>query len=294
MTLIGEIKECIEEQLDKGKEKFVIFPYGEIGMKVHDVLAKVYGVEPAYIIDNSICKYNAKIKSLEFLKEIKCQEYVFILAGKNIRIYEELKRELLHYVSDDNIAELSSMKLKSENRRMGKVGKYSYGPLCDHWLVESVGSFCSFALGCDAVENHAIGYISTHPFLYWCGENDSMHSVAHAYQLEGVNPKGKVEKLKKSKIGNDVWIGKNVIITNGANIGNGVIAAAGAVITKDVPDYAIAAGVPARIIRYRYTSEQIESLNRIQWWNWSDDEIRARYDDFYIPIEEFIAKYDKS
>lgn len=112
--------------------------------------------------------------------------------------------------------------------------------------------------------------------------------------FRGVEPKGRAEKLHRITIGNDVWLGANVIITNGANIGNGVIAGAGAVITKDVPDYAIVAGVPARIIRYRYTPEQIEALNRIQWWNWSDEEIRERYEDFYIPIEEFIAKYDKS
>lgn len=79
-------------------------------------------------------------------------------------------------------------------------------------------------------------------------------------------------------------------MTNSANIGNGVIAAAGSVITKDVPDYAIVAGVPARIIRYRYQSEQIDALNAIAWWNWTDDQIRERFDDFYLPIEEFIPK----
>lgn len=88
-----------------------------------------------------------------------------------------------------------------------------------------------------------------------------------------------------------MWLGKNVIITNGANIGNGVIAGAGAVITKDIPDYAVVVGAPARIIRYRYTKEQIESLNRIQWWNWSDDKIRERYDDFYLSVDLFIDKY---
>lgn len=86
---------------------------------------------------------------------------------------------------------------------------------------------------------------------------------------------------------------KNVTITNYSNSGNGVIAAAGAVITKDVPDYAIVAGVPARIIRYRYTPEQIKALNKIAWWDWSDDEIRERFDDFYLPIEEFIKNINR-
>ncbi|NLZ49867.1 MAG: hypothetical protein GX895_14010 [Clostridiales bacterium] len=93
-------------------------------------------------------------------------------------------------------------------------------------------------------------------------------------------------------MGNDVWLGRNVTITNGANIGNGVIAGAGAVITKDVPDYAIVVGAPAKIVRYRYNPEQIEALNRICWWDWSDEQIRERYDDFFLPIDDFIAKYD--
>lgn len=59
-----------------------------------------------------------------------------------------------------------------------------------------------------------------------------------------------------------------------------------------MPDYAIVAGVPARIIKYRYNPEQIAALNRIAWWDWSDDDIRERYDDFYLSIDEFIKKYD--
>ena len=100
-------------------------------------------------------------------------------------------------------------------------------------------------------------------------------------------------RRKRSRIGSDVWLGQNVLITNGADIGNGVIAGAGTVITKDVPDYAIAVGVPARVIRYRYLPDQIAALNRIKWWNWTDDEIRERFDDLYLPISEFITKYDK-
>lgn len=72
----------------------------------------------------------------------------------------------------------------------------------------------------------------------------------------------------RSRIGNDVWLGRNVIVTNYANIGNGVIAGAGTIITKDVPDYAFVVGAPARIIRYRYSPEEIAALNKIAWWDW--------------------------
>lgn len=79
--------------------------------------------------------------------------------------------------------------------------------------------------------------------------------------FEGVQPKGK-SRNKRITIGNDFWLGRNVIITNGANIGNGVIADVGAVITKDIPDYAVVV-VPVKIIRYRYAPEQINALNKI-------------------------------
>ena len=163
-----------------------------------------------------------------------------------------------------------------------------------------MGAFCSFAIGSDVVENHVIDYVSTHPFLYadsevnktfWYHYDD--HKEA-AWYFPGVKPKGIVKKLSRIIIGNDVWLGRNVIITNGANIGNGVIAGAGAIITKDVPDYAVVLGVPARIVRYRYTKEQIEKLNKIAWWDWPDEVIRKRYNDFFIRIDEFIEKYEST
>ena len=69
-----------------------------------------------------------------------------------------------------------------------------------------------------------------------------------------------------------------------------VRAAAGAIITKDVPDYAIVAGVPAKIIGYRFKEDQIEKLNKIEWWNWSDQKINECYEDF-LDIEIFINKH---
>lgn len=178
-----------------------------------------------------------------------------------------------------------------------ECGKYSYGPLCDHWLVKSVGAFCSFAIGSDVVENHPVDYLSTHPFIYadsninsvLLGKYEEMKRAR--WYVPGIKPKGIVKTLKRIEIGNDVWLGRNVIITNGANIGNGVIAGAGAVITKDVPDYAVVGGVPAQIIRYRYSEDQIEKLNKIAWWNWSDNQLKERYSDFFIGAEDFIDKY---
>lgn len=107
-----------------------------------------------------------------------------------------------------------------------------------------------------------------------------------------MNPHGSFYKTRRIKIGNDVWLGRNVLITNGFNIGDGVIA--DAIITKDVPDYAIVMGLTARVTHYRYPLEQIKELNKIAWWDWTNEEIRERFEDFCLPIDKFLGKYRKA
>lgn len=291
MSLIIEIKELIENELNKGNCSFLIYPYGNVGMQVKYVLNEVYGIKEKYILDNKLCRYNINIKPLTFLSNLDMEGMVLILASTNLNIYKQLKKEAEKYLLRGTIAELKGMKEESIET---KKGKHSYGPLCNHWLVESVGAFCSFAPGTDVVQNHAVQYISTSTFLYQGFDSIFPHPY-EAYSnsewyIEGVRPYGNVNKLKRITIGNDVWLGQNVLITNGSNIGNGAIAGAGAIITKDVPDYAVVVGAPARIIRYRYTLEQIDALNKIQWWNWPDEIIREKYHDFYLPIEDFIER----
>lgn len=66
-TLISQIKECIEHKLDAGFRKFIIFPFGDVGMQVKEVLRNAYGIEAEYVLDNNLCKYNSDIMELEFL-----------------------------------------------------------------------------------------------------------------------------------------------------------------------------------------------------------------------------------
>ncbi|MBT8276145.1 MAG: CatB-related O-acetyltransferase [Bacteroidia bacterium] len=89
--------------------------------------------------------------------------------------------------------------------------------------------------------------------------------------LDGLMTKYKTNE--RTIIGNDVWIGKNVIILGGVTIGNGAIIAAGSVVTRDVPHYHIAAGVPAKSIRQRFSDKVVEELLELEWWNKSEDEI---------------------
>ena len=294
MDFISIVNKCVEKEYEKtGKlPKFIIFPFGEEGRMLNSFLKEAYDIEPAYIIDSFYSKYNPKIKPLSFLGDINCDEYIVIVACTSPHKALKMENLVLQYVSKANILDLSEAgKIKRDN-----VGRYSYGALCGNPHIESIGNFCSISDDCGIRKNHSIKYISTHPIMY-CNELDIFgfnydEAKKTEYYMEGIQPKGKSHNNKKHKIGHDVWIGSRALLLNSCNIGNGAIVAAGAVVTKDVPDYAVVAGVPAKVIRYRYTPEQIEALNRIEWWNWTDDEIRERYDDFFIDIEEFIAKYD--
>ena len=133
--------------------------------------------------------------------------------------------------------------------------------------------------------------VGPHPTVYL-----THHSIFYKNKPWGFHPEW-VERIEFnespiSHIGNDVWIGTRAIVMDGVSIGDGAIVAAGAVVTKDVPPYAIVGGVPAKIIRYRFSEEIIEQLLKIQWWNMSDENITKHIKLFHIsnPSMEDIAR----
>lgn len=282
----------------------IIYPFGEIGIQVKTILNSAYGIQESIIIDSELSKYNQDIKSLDILEAINTKDYVLILASINSDIIEQLKENAVKYFDEDMIFTIDIEEpwwKRATNNVHTEIGKYSSGPLCvNHPLIERIGAFCSFAEGCCVHGNHAMEYITTHPMLYKGSKNSPLeNAVAYDeykdadWYFENVEPIGRLKDAKRITIGNDVWLGRNVIIVNYSNIGNGVIAGAGTVITHDIPDYAVVVGVPARIIKYRYEKEQIEKLNSIKWWDWSDEIIRERFPDFYLPVSQFIEKYGK-
>lgn len=131
-----------------------------------------------------------------------------------------------------------------------------------------IGRYCSIA-------NDAIIGPSEHPI-----ENFSTHPIS--YDVE--NYPG---KETKTKIGNDVWIGTRAIIKKGVTIGDGAVVAAGAVVTKNVPPYAIVAGVPTKIIKYRFEPEIIQKLIELEWWMLPLDRLQDLKN---LPIENAIEK----
>ena len=135
------------------------------------------------------------------------------------------------------------------------VGNYTYGELTVLTFKKGprlkVGNFCSIASGVVFVlsADHDISRISTFPFKTKCLKTEKYEAVS----------KGDI------KVGDDVWIGQNAIILSGVNIGQGAVIAAGAVVTKDVPPYAIVAGVPAKIIRYRFETDIVDKMLHIDF-----------------------------
>lgn len=100
-------------------------------------------------------------------------------------------------------------------------------------------------------------------------------------------------KEKETVIGHDTWIGHGAIIQAGVTVGNGAVIGGGAVVTKDVPPYAIVVGIPAIIKKYRFTPEQVTSLQQIEWWNWTHSEMKKHVQDFQLPIDQFIHIHSK-
>ncbi|MNI40841.1 Chloramphenicol acetyltransferase [compost metagenome] len=125
--------------------------------------------------------------------------------------------------------------------------------------------------------NHPLNLITTHPILYIPeGEILGYEGVPGILSKDEVIDLYSMPYNQKIVIGNDVWIGANAVILPGVTLGDGAVIGAGAVVTKDVPPYAIVGGVPAKVIRYRFTPEEIEVLLRIKWWEWEIEEIKSK------------------
>jgi acetyltransferase-like isoleucine patch superfamily enzyme len=164
-----------------------------------------------------------------------------------------------------NIITEAPVRLSGELNMIGTIGAHTYvrygsriGSACGH-----IGRFCSIAPGvCIGDGDHPLDWLSSHPFQW--GERGWVTFDTFRSHDWPVRTKPK----RKTHIGNDVWIGTNAVITMGVRVGDGAVIGAGAIVTRDVPPYAIVGGVPARIIRFRFPPETIARLLKLRWWQY--------------------------
>jgi acetyltransferase-like isoleucine patch superfamily enzyme len=149
-----------------------------------------------------------------------------------------------------------------------------------------IGNYCSIARGVVLI---------THPGHYPPkGMEDRRVATfpVHRIRGHGFLPRYYLKEPRNFVvIGNDVTIGANAIILPGVTVGDGAIIGAGAVVAHDVPPFAVVAGVPAKVLKYRFSPEQIKKLLHIAWWNWDEKKIFDNMDYFYENVNAFIEKF---
>jgi acetyltransferase-like isoleucine patch superfamily enzyme len=161
-----------------------------------------------------------------------------------------------------------------------RLGDYSYVGARSRLTQTIVGKFS--CIGPDVViglgKHPARDLVSIHPAFYSpnCQAGFSFVSRSH------------INENEICKIGNDVWIGARAIILDGVSVGDGAIIGAGAVVTKDVPSYAVVAGVPAKVLRFRFELAEIEFLQRFKWWDRDIQWLRKNHELFH-DVKNFIA-----
>lgn len=168
---------------------------------------------------------------------------------------------------------------------MVKIGRHTYQADVQfrYWTPSeniTIGSFCSIAdqVTIFAGGQHRTDLTSTYPLA-----------------LKLMNHPGQDPVYKTTKdtiIGNDVWIGTKSLILGGIKIGHGAVIATASVVCTDVPPYAIVAGNPATIIRYRFSQSLVDKLLKINWWDWPDETIKNNIAWFYKPANEFVTQFE--
>ena len=148
------------------------------------------------------------------------------------------------FVSANNRIDPTVVVYRMAKIKGASIGRYSYIGNDTDVECADIGQFCSISDHCRiGMGGHTLNHLSTCPLFTQKAE------------------------ANRALIGNDVCVGSHVLINGGVTVGNGAVIGAGAVVVKDVPPYAIVGGVPAKVIRYRFSPEIIQRLLELEWWN---------------------------
>lgn len=209
-------------------------------------------------------------KLLKLLK--RCTSYIHAKKKKHSTV-ENFLHIPDHYIDDcvgSNVYLGKQVKIISPVTK-GYIGDYTYmngGYIYDNVRI---GKYCSIAHNvCLGPGEHYLDRLSTYPV--------KIRVLNQGW--ENVFP-----EAKETVIGNDVWIGNNATILAGVKVGDGAVVAAGSVVTREVPPYAVVGGVPARVIKYRFPPETVTMLEHLQWWDKDLEWIRQNHNFFDSPLE---------
>ncbi|UEG49470.1 hypothetical protein LK994_12585 [Ferruginibacter lapsinanis] len=202
--------------------------------------------------------------------------------------YKKRAKEILNFPFDlyrpsNNSSTISTL------AKMYPPYKISHSTIDDYTYVSinsiinntTVGKFCS--IGPNLVCGwgiHPIDGISTSPYFY----------STHKQNGDTLSDYNKAVEQRPIFIGNDVFIGVNVTILDGVTIGDGAVIGAGAVVATDIPPYAVAVGVPAKVVKYRFEERKIKELLEIKWWDFFAEKLKDVEKDFF-DIEKFIEQH---
>ena len=207
-----------------------------------------------------------KIIKKFFLKIKYHKKNIKLMRGSNVSLNSQFEGN--NYIGFDSVFS-------------GKIGKYSYiGNKCN--ITAEIGNYCS-------ISNDVYTIMGKHPTDTWVSTHPVFYSKKCCSGNTYMSENRFDENSTIAKIGNDVWVGYGAGIMGGVTIGDGAIVAAGTVVTKDVPSYAIVGGIPAKVIKYRFNTQQIECLLYTKWWDWDENKIRQNAVDF-DNIDKFIDK----
>jgi len=192
-------------------------------------------------------------------------------------------------ITQATVEDHASIGLLECNLSLFQLGRCSYGSIVRTMGLQHVlriGRYCS--MGNNVTFVCGAGYhrperASTYPFPF--------RSPFKVLKPETLYPAGSLP-TREINVGHDVWIGEGAMILSGVRIGNGAVIAAHALITKDVPDYALVAGNPGEIRKYRHSPELIAKLGRLAWWNWPFEKIISEAELFRLTSPELEAALD--
>lgn len=219
-------------------------------------------IQNSQISENEVSIFNGVRIVNSFIGEKSVIGDFSRITNSNLRGFNRIDRNSLAYYSS--------------------IQEFSYLGSNSVIMHSDIGKFCSLSWGITiGPANHDYDYISSHDFLY----NDF-------YKIKPEDEAPVYERfIKKTIIGNDVWIGTNSTVLNGLSIGDGAVIGANTILTKDVPPYAIVVGNPGKIVGYRFSEDIIQQLLDLKWWQLPKEIISDNFQLFKSKnIKELIQK----